>query len=724
MTDAYNLLSDEVKRFIKDKKWESFRPIQSAAITKITSTKDNYILVSRTASGKTEAAFLPIISQIKSHEKGVQVLYISPLIALINDQFIRVQELCKYLDIKITKWHGDASRSEKEKLLKNPSGILLITPESLEAMFVNKPYNITSLFSNLEFVVVDEIHSFLGTERGIQLKSLISRIKSLINKDVRFVGLSATLGDFEEAKNFFGSYNTTHILRDKAQKELDINLFFFKKDTDDLPKELIEHLYNETKNLKSLIFPNSRGLVEEISVKLKKLSSIEDNHNNYFSHHSSINKELREYIEDFAKNTIRQNFSIVCTSTLELGIDIGSVDLVTQINSTFSVSSLSQRAGRSGRRENKKSNLILYSTDKWSLLQSIACVELLKEGFIESIESLSYPIDILFHQILSILKQKSGIELNKLIKELKENSAFTNIEIKDILSLLKFMVKEEYVEDLKKELILGIKSDYIVNNKNFYSVFKTDKELKVIFNNTEIAHIPLSHQIVKDQNIFLAAHIWKIKEIDFDKNRIYVEVANDGKKPKFFGSQISIHKKVRDKMLEILMVKELYKYCDESCFPELNTLRKIFERFNIYSFEYERPVIKSFNQIYFFSFTSTKINKTLEFIIDDILQIESFEYIEKASIFIFELSFKDFDKLINDLKLSIDNFETLLDKVMQNKTKNFNYSKWGSFLDDKFKKKLLLNSYFDILKTKEYLNNIKIVKDIIEDEKIFNFESI
>src|SRR5699024_3234705 len=162
--------------YIRDKRWESLRSIQAAAIPRIINTDDNFILASRTASGKTEAAFLPILSKVDFNKTGVQVLYISPLIALINDQFYRIEELCRNLEISVTTWHGEANRTLKTNLIKSPNGIVLITTESLEAMFVNAPYNIKALFGNLNYIVIDEIHSFLGVDRGLQLMSILSRI--------------------------------------------------------------------------------------------------------------------------------------------------------------------------------------------------------------------------------------------------------------------------------------------------------------------------------------------------------------------------------------------------------------------------------------------------------------------------------------------------------------------------------------------------------------------
>ena len=360
---SFNLLSEPIRKFIYEKGWDELRPIQNAAISRILGSDENYILASRTASGKTEAAFLPILSKVDFNEPGVQVLYISPLIALINDQFYRVEELCKNLDVDVVKWHGEANKTVKDRLLKNPKGIVLITPESLEAMFVNKPFNVKQLFSNLKYVVIDEIHSFIGTDRGIQLKSILSRLQQVNHKSFSIVGLSATIGDYVEAKKFTGDELKTKVLLDKTAKEINSTFKYFKYKKTDLPQELLEDLYIETKDNKVLIFPNSRGRVEEVAVKLKKISEREKGHPNYFSHHSSVDREVREYVEYFAKNNNRQNFCISCTSTLELGIDIGVVDEVVQIDATHSIASLIQRVGRSGRKDGEISNLYLYATN-------------------------------------------------------------------------------------------------------------------------------------------------------------------------------------------------------------------------------------------------------------------------------------------------------------------------------------------------------------------------
>lgn len=489
---SFELLSEPIRKYIRSKRWEQLRPIQEAAILKILTTDFNYILASRTASGKTEAAFLPILSKVNFNEAGIQVLYISPLIALINDQFYRIEELCKTLEVPVTKWHGEANKTLKNRIIKEPKGIVLITPESLEAMFVNRPFNIKLLFSNLKYVVIDEIHSFIGTDRGVHLKSILSRLQKINTIPFNIIGLSATIGDYYEAKKFTGNEQKTKVLLDRSVNQINTVFRYFRSEGDALPLELLKDLYIETKDNKVLIFPNSRGRAEEISVKLRKISDRVKGHPNYFSHHSSVDKEIREYVEYFAKNNNRQNFCISCTSTLELGIDIGTIDEVIQIDATHSIASLIQRVGRSGRKEGEKGNLYLYATNQWSLLQSIACWLLYQEGFIEPFLSTEKPYDLLIHQALSITKEHSGIYLSELLKQLKENFAFDKIEVDEVTEILNHLIEIDFLEKLQQEVIIGLEGEKIVNSRDFYSVFKTEENFKVTNAGRIIGEIPLS----------------------------------------------------------------------------------------------------------------------------------------------------------------------------------------------------------------------------------------
>jgi ATP-dependent helicase Lhr and Lhr-like helicase len=706
---SFELLSEPIRKYIRDKRWEELRPIQNAAISRILTTDNNYILASRTASGKTEAAFLPILSKVDFNETGVQVLYISPLIALINDQFYRIEELCKYLEVTVTKWHGEANKTQKERLIANPQGIVLITPESLEAMFVNKPFNVRHLFSNLKFVVIDEIHSFIGTDRGTQLKSILSRLQDVNRSKFNVIGLSATIGDYDEAKRFTGNGGETKVLLDRTAKEIKAQFRYFKSETEELPLELLKDLYLETKDNKALIFPNSRGRVEEVAVKLRKISDRVNGHSNYFSHHSSVHKEVREYVEFFAKNNKRENFAISCTSTLELGIDIGTVDEVIQIDATHSIASLIQRVGRSGRQHDKNSNLFLYATDKWSLLQSLACWELYKEGFIEPPQSVEKPFDILLHQASSITKGNSGIKQKDLIKKLKENFAFHQIEVLEIEEIINHLIEIDFLEKLQNELIIGIEGERVVNSRDFYSVFTTEINFKVANAGNTIGEIPYSPQIKEDENIFLAARIWKIINVDFKSNKIEVISAKDGRKPKFTGSGTTIHPKIREKMLEILFNQNDFDVLDQLSYDEIEIMRKEFSVFNIQHIQTERPLLVTEKNLELFTFTGTRINRTIKFLLNLTEIKHTFD--ESSSSFGIELSSKDFMKSWGLMLIPLQAINSHIESFLEANPAALSFSKWGSYLPIKYKIELIKQKYFDFANTKEMLLSLKIIQN-------------
>lgn len=706
---SYELLSEPIRKYIRDKRWEQLRPIQNAAITRILTTDKHYILVSRTASGKTEAAFLPVLSQVNFNERGVQVLYISPLIALINDQFFRVEELCKNLEVNVVKWHGEANKTSKEKLIKYPTGIVLMTPESLEAMFVNKPYNVKHIFSNLKFVIIDEIHSFIGSGRGVQLKSLLSRLQDVNENNFRIIGLSATLGDYVEVKKFAGNIIETTVLKDSASKEIEANFRYFEKDAKDLPSALIDDLYQQTKDRKVLVFPNSRGLAEVVAVELKKISDKAKGHVNYFSHHSSVDKEVREHIESFAKSNNHQNFCISCTSTLELGIDIGAVDEVVQIDATYSIASLIQRIGRSGRRDGAKSFLLLYATNKWSLLQSLACWHLYKEGFIEPKESMSLAYDLLLHQALSITKGHSGIQYRELVTLLKKNFAFNDIEISDIEKILNHLIEIDLMEKLRDEVIIGIEGEKIVNNRDFYSAFTIEDNFKVVNAGIKIGEIPLSPQIIENENILLAAKIWKIVFVDVKAKKIEVIRTNDGKKPIFSGGGGMVHAVIRQKMFEILYQDEMYAELNEESADELDEMRSDFATFAIKDIESERPLLVSEKKLVFSTFTGTKINTTLEFLFN-ILDIKN-GLDEAESSFNIYISKDDFLSKLNFLSANVQLIDKMITEELEKNPELLKVSKWGIYLPVQFQIEWMKQNHFDINETKEFL--LKITRIVI-----------
>ena len=706
---SFDLLAEPIRRYVRDQRWETLRPIQAAAIQHILASDDNFILASRTASGKTEAAFLPILSKVDFRQPGVQVLYISPLIALINDQFNRVEELCKYLDVKVTKWHGEASRAAKQKLVRQPEGIVLITPESIEAMFVNAPYSVKALFANLRYVVIDEIHSFLGTDRGVQLMSLLARLRAVSQTRFAVVGLSATIGDYAEAKHFTGEPDRTKVLLDKAAKDMLTEFRYFAADGPNLPLTLLKDLYKQTSTSKALIFPNSRGLAEVVAVKLRQIAERVGGHTNYFSHHSSVDKEVREYVEHFAKSNQRQPFCIACTSTLELGIDIGSVDKVVQVDAAQSIASLIQRVGRSGRRDGAPSQLLLYATSPWSLVQSLACWQLYQEGFVEPLRHARRPYDLLLHQALSITKELAGVGRPELRRRLRANAAFTEITAVEIDEILDELLRIDWLEALGQELIIGVEGEFVVNSRDFYSMFRTETVYKVVYAGNTVGEIPYSPQLQENENLLLAARVWKIKHLDLPAKRIEVVPAHDGKKPLFFGGGGTVHPRIRQEMLGLLAATSTPLELDA---PSQGALRELREDFAGFPWPaelvHERPIIVKDKALIFYTFTGTKINRSLAFLLKS-LDVEA-TYDEATSSFLLPLAPRLLPELFEQLRLFIDDIDFHLSAALTQNPALLDFAKWSPALPLSYQCAILKERYFDFEGTRDFLLNTVLLR--------------
>lgn len=600
--------------------WNSFTPIQDRAIQTIINTNKDVILSSGTASGKTEAAFLPILSLVeKSADQKLKVLYVSPLKALINNQFERITQLCDELYIHVQKWHGDVSSSTKKKFLKNPQGILQITPESIESFFVNHSEKLTEIFNNIEFIVIDEIHSFINSDRGVHLRSLIARISDFIENPPRIVALSATIDNFELVKqwvNYQNPNNVEVISIKESDKALQYSLMHFNSSKDNnIPLELFEDIRELTKYQKALIFTNSRAQVEELTVILNRICVKEGDCEMYYPHHSSIDKAEREFVEKtVATSTIPK--SIIATSSLELGIDIGSIDIVIQLDSTFTVSSLIQRLGRSGRNKGASQKLQLYSTNSESLLQSLAVMELVIERWVEPADGYKYPIDILFHQIISICKEKNGIHPDMLLEKIAMIPLLNSINIEDQIYLINYMLDTNILEEIKGsgEFIVGLEGERILRGKEFYAVFMTPEMYSVVNGVKPIGEISKTNLINEGDNIILAGRLWVIESIDERLNKIYVKRAFDGNPPKYLGDGVKIHKRIPEKMVEILCSNQSFGYLNEDAITILNDLRMPY-RFNGMSNK-QRVIWKMKDHQLFHMFTGTVIANTFNLILN------------------------------------------------------------------------------------------------------------
>ncbi|NCO45269.1 MAG: DEAD/DEAH box helicase [Vibrio sp.] len=578
MINEHEKLDVRVQRWIFKQGWANLREIQCLAIEPILSAKTDLVISASTAAGKTEAFFLPAISAIANQDEGVGILYISPLKALINDQDRRLESLSDLMDLPVTPWHGDSAKSRKNKLKTTPAGIVLITPESLESLLIRDSGWMKSAFSDLKYIVIDEFHAFLGTERGHHLLSLLHRLEHLLGrlkKPIPRVALSATLGELDKVPlslrpnqslpcKIIRDSNSTSVL--KVQVKGYVNPAQVDSETPiDAEYKICQDLFKFCRGGNHLVFANSRKRTESIAATLSDFCDQQCVPNEFFPHHGSLAKELRE---DLEKRLLQEQYptTAVCTMTLELGIDIGKVNSVVQVTAPHSISSLRQRMGRSGRRGGPSILRVLIAEDELTkdsnvvdilrleLIQSLAMIRLLiGSKWYEPADSSLYHFSTLLHQILAVIAQWGGIRANQLFNLLCKEGPFQKVGVDDFKGLLVHMGNTNLITQLGNgELVLGILGERIISHYSFYAVFKTPEEYRVINGTKTLGTLPIDSLVLVGQNIVFGGKRWKVNDIDSDKKTIYVEHTKGGKPPKFGGSGMTIHDVVRQEMFRIL----------------------------------------------------------------------------------------------------------------------------------------------------------------------------
>lgn len=577
-------LDPRIQKWVYKQGWHDLRDIQKKSISPILAGNTDVVISASTAAGKTEAAFLPACSLVVGEEEGFGILYISPLKALINDQYRRLIGLCDDLDMVITAWHGDSSQARKKQVRRNPEGILLITPESLESLMMREPGWVRSAFETIRCIIIDEYHAFVGFERGCHLQSLMHRLEHLVDRHTQpipRIALSATLGDMDSVQNYLRpskSIPCQLIEGKQARNTLKMQVRgyleepppeYHKPDEFDIEPwsadEKIAHDLFETLRGKShLVFANSRRRTENFAVLLSELCEKHYVPNEFFPHHGSLSKDLRSELET---RLHKENLptTAVCTMTLELGIDIGKVKSIAQVTAPHSVASLRQRLGRSGRRgepailrmyisENELNvNSSLGDKLRLELLQSIAMLRLLlRDKWYEPPDTHLYHFSTLLHQILAVVAQWGGVRPDQLWGLLCKAGPFGRATIEHFKSLLTHMGAIDLIIQLGSgELILGKTGERLVNHYSFYSVFKTPEEYRIVVEGKTLGTVPIDSMILPDQHIVFGGRRWKVKDIDSDKKTIFVAPAKGGRPPKFGGDGMGIHDRIRKEMYEM-----------------------------------------------------------------------------------------------------------------------------------------------------------------------------
>ncbi|MBQ9069805.1 MAG: DEAD/DEAH box helicase [Clostridia bacterium] len=612
----FSLFPDFIKEYIYSHGWTELREIQLAAAHAIFETDDNLLLSSSTASGKTEAAFFPIIADIVNSQdapNSISVLYIAPLKSLINDQFYRLEELLDMSGITVTHWHGDVSQSHKSRLLKNPEGILQITPESLESMLINRANDIPRLFGSLKYVVIDEIHAMLGEDRGNQVICQLSRIGELIGYSPRRVGLSATIGDVEAAAKWLGAGSGRRTYAPVPEKQklrwrLGLEHFYIQDPNelqtkspsyDTAPSEErggramldpgYEFLYDSVDGKKALIFSNSREETEYVTATLRQIAKARGDDDVFLIHHGNLSASLREDAEAKMKDESVVRAVTCATVTMELGIDIGRLERVCQVGSPTTVSGFLQRLGRSGRRGTPPEMIMLYREEcplpnaplpeiiPWEMLRGIAIVELYStERFIEPPRFKKMPLSLAFHQTLSILASGGELSAKELASKVLSLPPLSAIEKEDYRALLVSMINDDYLEFTEeKKLIIGLKGERLIGSFKFYAVFKDSEDFTVRCDSEEIGTITTPPPV--GDRFALAGRVWEVKETDIQRKLIFVKRVEGKMEVSWPGDSGEIHTKILLAMRDVLFNGKEYAFLGDNAKERLENARRVAE---------------------------------------------------------------------------------------------------------------------------------------------------
>jgi ATP-dependent helicase Lhr and Lhr-like helicase len=625
---AFAQLHPRIQRWIWTQEWSELRDAQGRAIGPILNGQRDVIIAAATASGKTEAAFLPICSALlgsptpgaATGQSGVKVLYVSPLKALINDQYGRLDALCEHLDLPVHRWHGDVPGSRKARVLTDPDGVLLITPESVEALMVIHGPKIGRLFGGLRYVVIDELHSFLGTERGAQLQSLLHRLELAIRRRVPRIGLSATLGDMTAAAAFLrpgDGDGVTVIAATDDTREVRLQLFGYKAVPVDLhPGQadaevtgegeadagevttgdrlaVADHLFKTLRGTDNLIFANSRRDVEIYADLLHRRSTRDKVPNEFIPHHGSLSKDLREHAEARLKDRTTPA-TAVCTSTLEMGIDIGTVSSIAQIGAPHTVSSLTQRLGRSGRRGEAATLRIYISEEQVTpntpppdalrsqLVQSIAMVDLLLRRWNEAPDSGGLHLSTLVQQLLSLIAQHGGVSPAQAHETLCSRGPFARVSAALFAQLLHALSKADLlIQAGDGLLLLGTAGEQIVNHYSFYAAFRSAQEYRLIAHGRTLGTLPLDYPLMPGSLLIFGGRRWKVLAVDTRAKVVELTRSSGGRPPQFTGSGGEIADQVRREMLTVYTTSDVPRYLDAKAVQLLAEGRANFTRFGL-----------------------------------------------------------------------------------------------------------------------------------------------
>ncbi|MHA2245551.1 MAG: DEAD/DEAH box helicase [Candidatus Hodarchaeales archaeon] len=741
MSDAiFNRFPAFIQEWIYSHGWEELREIQVASAKAIFDTKTHVLLATGTASGKTEAAFFPALTLIyEDNPASIGILYISPLKALINDQFNRIEELLEEAEISAWPWHGDIQRNLKRKLMENPNGVLQITPESMESLLINRQQELRRMFGDLRFVIIDEVHVFMNAERGTQILCQLERLGNIIGYHPRRIGLSATLGDYSSAEKWLSSGTNIPVTTPKVQgliKKIRLAVENFINPNPN-PAGIMQYseggelvapapepfypsnlyLFDQTLNRQCLIFTNTREKAETTINALRVIADQKRYPNRYYVHHGSISATLREEAETVMKTGDIPSVT-ACSVTLELGIDIGSLERIIQIGSPRTVSSFLQRLGRSGRKKTYVSEILFIHSEEepsdnkplpylipWELIQSIAIINLyLEERWIEPIQELKSPFSLLYHQTMSSLASAGELSPQALAQRVLSLTPFRkHVSQDDLATLIRHLIELNHLEEIEDGgLIVGLDGERIVRNYRFYAVFPDVVEWTVK-NTEEFDEIGKIGQLFLPGDRFpLAGYTWEVKEIYPEQKQIIV--AKVGGRTRYFwpGGIAPVHTKIIQQMRKILFEDKIYPYLQPGAVERVQQVRTLareveMDKRALFQLAGHKFVLLPWVG----SISFRTIRRILELHSEE-LGIRSISE-QSPYFFLFEAEDQSRDNLESEIKKLCNRIESPAELIKEDEI--FVWRKFDQYIPTKLQQQTLMDDYLDLEEVKNIIKS-------------------
>lgn len=516
--------------------WHRLRPLQEASIEPIISGV-HCLLLAPTAGGKTEAAIFPVLSRVCAEDwRGLGVLYVCPLKALLNNLHQRLEQYCRMVGRRCELWHGDVSASQRQRIGSNPPDILLTTPESLEVMLISTKPAGREMLRAVRVVIVDEIHAFAGDDRGWHLLAVLERIGRLAGRELQRIGLSATVGNPDELLTWLTGHCTgeRRVIQPEvpgAARAADVQLDYVG--TLENAAVVISRLFRGEKRL---VFCDSRSRVEELGNELRRLGV------SVFLSHSSLSADERRISEQaFAE---AQDCVIVATSTLELGIDVGDLDRVLQIDAPRSVASFLQRLGRTGRRRGTTRNCLFLATSKEALLRAGGLLALWESGFVEPIVPPKRPLHLFAQQLMALVLQEGGVGASDWPGWFARLPCFAQEGAGTLEHIVEHLIQTRVLYSDGVRLSMGDAGEQTYGRRHFLelvSVFTSDPNFTVFHGRQELGSVDpltfLRHQDEEQTVLSMGGKNWAVTALDWRRREAFVVPADAKGKSQWQGGR-------------------------------------------------------------------------------------------------------------------------------------------------------------------------------------------